>query len=391
MSTTTLSENTVNLREDVNASHFYGHITPIEGFDWEAHVANDPRALKHSETLGLSEVDCSEYGDTLDDITEPILGSAVKAKIIESNDDHIGIDIGWRELAYIDKSKETYELSNFNIGDGIDVIITEIAKSTKNRNPISASFSVWADYIKKVDIINCIDESGVAYNGYVKGRIDGGYLVDIDGIETFMPGSLGGMNKIVDFDKLIGKEIYVIPISFIKERDCIVVSHRKYLHTLLESEVDNLEVGKEYNGNVTGTAKYGVFVEFNKCLTGLIHKTDLDQETYDRLSNRKIKPGDDITFKLKEISSNTRLILTQKQMASDSDWNMLMSIYANREEINGKVLKKLKYGVLVEIIPGINGVIHESKLNGDTTKGTIIKSRVVNIDTEKKKVMLVPA
>ena len=131
-----------------------------------------------------------------------------------------------------------------------------------------------------------------------KELIHGGYWVDVAGIKCFMPGSLGGLNKLHDFSAIVGKEIIVMPITFSREKDTVVVSHREYLRTMIPSTIEKLnETIKEPRiGFVTGTTKFGVFAEFDECLTGLIPKAELSEEFQKALDDRSIKPGDEINI-----------------------------------------------------------------------------------------------
>ena len=151
---------------------------------------------------------------------------------------------------------------------------------------------------------------------------NGGYVVNVQGINCFMPGSLAGINKLSDFGSIVGEEIYVVPVSFSADRGTIVVSHRKYLQALIPNAISALKesITEEKSGNVTGTAKYGVFVEFDKCLTGMIHNNDLDEETLQKFRAREIKPGDPINFKVKDIISNNKITLTQKDVVEVNPW-----------------------------------------------------------------------
>ena len=168
----------------------------------------------------------------------------------------------------------------------------------------------------------------MAYLAKVTELIHGGYFLTIDSVRVFMPGSLGGVNKLVNFEELLGQEIYVCPINYSKEKDFIVVSHRDYLRALIPSALDALDPGDHFGGFVTGTTKFGVFVEFNKCLTGLIHKTDLEDDTLDKFNNRTLKPGDEVDFTIKELASNNRIILTQKEFIPVIDpWDTVSERY----------------------------------------------------------------
>ena len=96
-----------------------------------------------------------------------------------------------------------------------------------------------------------------------------------------MPGSLGGVNKLHDFNVLVGKELVVMPITYSRDKETIVVSHREYLRTLIPSAIEELKenIKDKVVGFVTGTTKFGIFAEFNQCLTGLIPKAELDEST----------------------------------------------------------------------------------------------------------------
>ena len=203
-----------------------------------------------------------------------------------------------------------------------------------------------------------------------------------------MPGSLGGMNKLVNFDSLIGKTIYVMPINYSREKDYIVVSHREYLKTLVPTEIAKLEFGKEYNGFVTGTSKHGIFVEFSECLTGLISKSDILDENLENFESRKIKAGDPITFFISEIIDKDKIVISQKKpVPQTSAWDDIENRYKIPSVVTGKIKKVVRYGVFVEIEPKVVGLLHKSQLDEDTEFeiGQEIEVKIIKIDKESKK------
>ena len=209
-----------------------------------------------------------------------------------------------------------------------------------------------------------------------------------------MPGSLAGINKLSDFSSIVGEEIYVVPVSFSPDRGTIVVSHRKYLQALIPTAIEelkqNIEVERE--GLVTGTAKYGVFVEFNKCLTGMIHNNDLDEETLTKFKSREIKPGDPIKFKVKDIISNNKITLTQKDVVEVNPWINISKRYSIPSVVEATVKSRNDYGLFINIEDGVTGLLHISEIGEETMSlfnpGDKITVQITRIDEATMKVFL---
>ena len=393
-----MSDKTIDLRTNQLTNQ---NKEGIPGFDWDAYQANSPK-LRVNKKLKKhqgdnSKIYChSDYAQDLYvlyhgrnlDLKEPVVGSVVNGKVVSINKNFALIDINWREDAMIDLSKENQEyLKYIQVGFPIEVIIEMIQKSNIRSTNIQASYSKNIQAKKKEEIKSSIGEP-VAYVGVVKELIHGGYFVDIDGISCFMPGSLGGMNKLIDFESLIGQQIYVMPINYSKEKDYIVVSHREYLKTLVPIEISKLEFTKTYEGFVTGCSRHGVFVEFNNCLTGLIAKNDLLDEMIDNLDNRRIKPGSKIDFFISEIVDNDKIVLSQKEPKPQiSAWDDIEQRYKIPSVVTGKIRKIVRYGVFIEIEPKIVGLLHKSQLdeNSEFEVGQEIEVKIVKIDKESKK------
>lgn len=239
------------------------------------------------------------------------------------------------------------------------------------------------------DIIDSIGDDTVAYKGKVKELIsNAGYWVEVAGVNCFMPGSLAGINKLHNFEQLLGKEIIVMPVTFSNEKNTIVVSHRKYLQSLIPDAIDNLKhnMKNKIKGTVTGAAKYGVFVEFNKCLTGLIPDAELvdSKSDYDK---RMIKPGDTIEFWIKDVISENKIILTQQGYVK-SQWDDAEEKYQPFSEVSCTVKKVTTYGYFLSINnTEISGLLHKSNYDGpDLVKGDPIDVTVGNVDAINKKI-----
>lgn len=371
-------------------------------FDWDRFEAENPRKLKHNEKIkrhpgDKNPVFCTApyaqelyelYNGSLKNLKEPKEGSVVQGTVVSINNEVAVVDVNWREDAMIELRKENPDfLKYIQPGFPIEVIIEKMG--VKNaKYPIQASYSKNIIAKKRDEIMAAIGEP-IAYLGKVTELIHGGYFLDIEGIKCFMPGSLGGMNKLVNFEELVGKSIYVVPINYSREKDYIVVSHREYLKALVPQEIDKLEMGKEYEGFITGTSKHGIFVEFNQCLTGLISRNDIDPSRIDDFDNKKFKAGDTIKFFAKEVIDNEKIVLTQKVIEPEvSVWDDVENRYKVPSTVTGKVKKIVRYGVFVELEPKLVGLLHKSHLeeNIELEVGQEIDVKIIRIDKDNKKV-----
>jgi ribosomal protein S1 len=313
---------------------------------------------------------------------EPVDGSVITGKVVQMGENSIHFDIGAKQTAISHLKKETSRnVENIKLGDDVPV---KIRISTKDGS-IDASITDAHDVAKVQDIMDSIGKE-VAYLAKVKELIYGGYYLDIDGINVFMPGSLAGMNKLWDFDSLIGKEINVMSINY--ERNLIIVSHRAYLERLLPSKVEEIKgnLSKLYDGNVTGCNKTGVFVEFETCVTGFIPASDLIMENQTRFNNGQIKPGNPISVYIKEIINDKKIILSQDLI---NPWLNIEEKYKVKQKVFGKILKVRSFGSFIELEPGITTMLHSSEYKeGSLVEGEVVGVFIYKIDIDNKKIII---
>ena len=299
------------------------------------------------------------------------------------------IDLGIKHTGVCILSKEPeYILDQIKTGMEVDI---KVKPSDNGTIYVSMADAIYE--AKKLEIYESIGDKGVAFNGKVIELIHGGYWVDLAGIKCFMPGSLGGLNKLPNFEMLVGKELIVMPITFSKEKDTIVVSHREYLRTLIPFAIDNLKenIKDQQIGKVTGTTKFGIFAEFNECLTGLIPKSDLDEATLAKLEAREISAGDDINFWVSDIITEKKIILTQNGPKVEV-WDTAAEKYKPMMVTEGKVTKVTKYGAFVELEKGISGLVHKSKLDGhDLERGDRVTIKIQSINVIDRKISMAMA
>jgi ribosomal protein S1 len=297
------------------------------------------------------------------------------------------IDIESKYTAYCTLDKEPeYIVEQLEVGMEIDVKI----KTNKKTGDVIASISDAIKEVKLKEIKESIGNSSVGFTAKVKELIHGGYWVDVAGIQCFMPGSLAGLNKLHDFNAIVGKDIVVMPITFSREKDTIVVSHREYLRTMIPITIEKLnETIKEPRiGFVTGSTKFGVFAEFDECLTGLIPRAELSEDLQKKLDDRDIKPGDEIKFWAKEVISDRKIILSQLGPKVDL-WDGIDDKYKPMMITEGKVTKITSYGAFVELEKGISGLIHKSKLKGaDLTKGDTVNVKIGSVNVSDRKITM---
>ena len=384
----------------------------LEEFDWEAYEADCPtKARKPNPHIkspkGVKVFSREPYAQELLDLYENHdrdggvifdvkIGQTYSGKVYGIDENWASVDIGYRENVYIDLGRESSDITDaLASGMLVDVEVTS-DKFSNQRGFVIGSIGAGMATAKFNEILASIEEGNTAYVGKVLKMIPGGgYMVDIQGVECFMPGSLAGINKLHDFESIIGQEMYFVPVTYSHEKSTIVVSHRKYLQAMIPGEIEKLkgDLENSQKGHVTGSAKYGVFVEFNTCLTGMIHVNDLSADYLKRHKKQEIKPGEEIEFKIKDIISNTKITLTQvEKVERVNPWTGVAGKYKTPCRIDGKIKSVKDYGVFIEIEDGVAGLLHISELPENSLKeykqGNSVNVEISRIEEETRKVFL---
>lgn len=381
----------------------------LEEFDWDEHAAGCPSQMRKGNPyvktpsgtkIFYQGADAQKWFDLYEGVTANFkvvveLGEHIVGTIYSITDKWATIDVGHRELVYIDLDKESNAIRSL-IKPGKEFTV-RITGKKEDRGFILGSITEGTRQAIVKELQKSIETGTTAYTGTVTQMIPGGgYIVNIQGVDCFMPGSLAGANKLADFESIIGTEMYVCPVSYSYEKGTVVVSHRKYLQALVPNEVEklrNAERGTVLTGNITGSAKFGVFVEFLGCLTGMIHINDLNEEFAGKLANDQIEPGAEITFMIKEIINDKKITLTQKEEVEvQNPWDGIMERYVVPAKIQGTVKAVKDYGIFVTIEEGIVGLLHVSELAdidiSTIKKGDPISVTITRIDESSRKVFL---
>ena len=265
---------------------------------------------------------------------------------------------------------EINENEKVNVGDKIDVVVT------KSRGRIMADASSKTARIERLrqELIKEIQTPTSAYSGIVKeivyndANVFNGFIVDIKGVRCFMPGTESDVVPLNDFNELLGKELYVMPVNQIKES--IIVSHKEYLNTLKPSVLDrltNLEKGSVVTGTVSSVKHFGAFILIDECVATLLSVSEMNEITEAKFKSGQLKVGDSIDFYIDSINDE-KVIITQTVSKSEG-WDKL------KETIEKSTDYKLK-GVVKNLFD--NGVVILSEeFNGITF---FLSSKVVELD-----------
>lgn len=284
------------------------------------------------------------------------------------------------------RPSESKYLKNLGIGDSIDVLIVNV-----NNSDYFIKGSISEIYESRANETLKAIGNNVPIMANVKSLNPAGYDMEIihSGvvIPGFMPNTLAGINKLHNPESILGETFEVMIESYSKSEGTYIVNRKKYLQTLIPEEASKLKSNEIHKGHVTGTTPFGVFVEFNGCLTGMIHKANLREDWQDRI--KEIKPGFEIEFYVKEViksrGKSIKIILTQ--IIRETLWDKIKS----GQVIEGTVKDVKKFGTLVNLDEETVGLIHTSviqKINKSFDKGDNVNVKVLSVDRTSRKIFL---
>lgn len=356
------------------------------------------KILKWNSSGKYNKIFTPEYKQMLDkfhDLSETKeikIGDIITGEITTITETDIIININYKDSIYVDiKSPDLKIVQNLNVGDNLDVMITSVSES-----PYEIKGSITE--LIKMNVSNKLRDyytNKTPLVAHVLELIPAGFMLDIEmnniNITAFMPNTLAGVNRLTEMQSnaIIGTDICVMLESLQQEKGVYIVSRKKYLNSLIPDAIEELRKTKYenpeavYSGYVTGTKDFGVFVEFNECLTGMIHKVNIDLEWQDRLN--EIKSGTPIEFYIRDILKGDKLILTQ--ILRESIWDTIR-VGQIRE---GKVKTIKPFGALIALDDETIGLIQNTYIDksGKTLKiGDDIKVKIVSVIKDDRKIYL---
>jgi len=350
--------------------------------------------------------DWDKYGVIQKDIFD---GSFLEISELRINDDKFSVltDTGLILTKSIDKERKFFQrVLNVNSDeleqwvetqgyyDWIDDKPTVQIKKTNDE----VTFSLYNGYHERLkeELFEQKSLNSKSYLADVIARNKGGYLVEINGIEAFLPGSLASANKIINFDSLIGKRINVMIEDYIANLDEIVVSNKKFLKYELPKRLGELELGDSKIGIITGTTKFGIFIEFDDIFTGLLHTSEMNPDVLYDFKERLYQPGMEMEVLIKEVTAKNSIILTTIPE------NIITFTYPKiKEKYEGQIVE----GTVVSIRPelgvfvrlnldertDVTGLIFRSYSNRlSLNLNDLINVKIDFVDTEKENTRLIP-
>jgi len=304
-----------------------------------------------------------------------------------SSDQYVFSVKGFKDDVRVEnRPSESKYLKNIEIGEMVDVLVSKIDNSNFFiKGSVSELYESRAhENLKSL-------EEGTSVVATIKSSSPAGYVIDITHggvtLPGFMPNTLAGINKLHNPESIVGQKMEVMIESYSDSEGTYILSRRKYLQTLIPEEISKLEYGTIYEGHVTGTTPFGVFVEFNECLTGMIHKANLNVDWQHRISD--IQPGFKVEFYIKEVmkekGNKFKIILTQ--ILRETIWDSIK----NGQIIEGIVKDTKPFGTLVNLDEETVGLIHTSELEKfgkKITNGQSLKVKVLSVDRSTRKIFL---
>ncbi|MBE6174827.1 MAG: 30S ribosomal protein S1 [Rikenellaceae bacterium] len=357
----------------------------VENFDWtafenESNLYDQPK--EQIEAL---------YGETMSNIA---VGETVEGTVTEINKREVIVNIGYKSEGVIPASEFRYA-TELQVGDKVEVYV----ESVEDKGGQLLLSHKKARQLKSWDRVNEAMENNEIIKGYVKCRTKGGMIVDVFGIEAFLPGSQIDVKPIRDYDVYVDKTMEFKVVKINQEYRNVVVSHKALIEAELEAQkqviMSKLEKGQILEGTVKNITSYGVFIDLGG-VDGLIHITDL---SWGRVNHPEEVVALDQKLQVVIIDfdeNKKRIALGLKQLTAHP-WEALDANLKVGDTVKGKVVVMADYGAFVEIAPGVEGLIHVSEMSWsqhlrsaqDFMKvGDEVEAVVLTLDREERKMSL---
>ncbi len=359
--------------------------TPLENFDWDAYENGTV------ETAAQKEDQEKAYDQTLNKVSEH---EVVEGKIIALDKRQAIVDIGYKSDGVIPISDFRYN-PDVKVGDVVEVYI-ESLEDKKGQLLLSHKK---ARALKAWDRVNQALDDKEVIQGYIKSRTKGGMIVDVFGIEAFLPGSQIDVKPIRDYDVFVGKTMEFQVVKINQEYRNVIVSHKALIEAELEAQkkeiISKLQKGQVLEGIVKNITSYGVFIDLGG-VDGLIHITDL---SWGRVNDPHdfVEIGQKLNVVILDFDDEKKRIALGLKQLTPHPWDSLDENLKVGDHVKGKVIVLADYGAFVEIAPGVEGLIHVSEMSWsqhlrsaqDFLKvGDEVEAVVLSLNREERKMSL---
>ena len=348
--------------------------------------------LKKTEknTEKLKELD-SLLTDSLNQAQE---NRIVKGMVLEVRPTEVLVDVGGKSEGAIPAS-EFEDISTVKAGDEVDVLIIQ----SENDDGMVVLSKKLADEKIKWEAVFQRYQEGSVVKGLVKSKVRGGLIVDVDGVEAFLPGSQIDVVPVHETDAFVGNEYEFKLIKLVPERHNIILSRRELLEAQLAEKrrelLDTLVVGERRKGKVKNITDFGVFVDLDG-IDGLLHITDLSWGRV-RHPSDVVQPDQELEVVVLDVDRERGRVSLGLKQAQENPWDAIEVRYPVNARLRGKVVNLVPYGAFVELEPGIEGLVHVSEFSwtrhvaraSDMLKvGDEVDVVVLSIDKENQKIAL---
>ncbi len=355
------------------------------GFDWEKYEEGDYQSeFKKSDLEKM-------YNDTLNAIK---VNEVVDGTVISMNKREVVVNIGYKSEGVVSLNEFRYD-PDLKIGDKVEVYI-ESQEDKKGQLVLSHKK---ARALKSWDRVNESLEKDEVIKGYIKCRTKGGMIVDVFGIEAFLPGSQIDVKPIRDYDIYVGKTMEFKVVKINHEFKNVVVSHKALIEAELEQQkkeiIAKLEKGQILEGTVKNITSYGVFIDLGG-VDGLIHITDL---SWGRINHPEeiVQLDQKLQVVILDFDDEKKRIALGLKQLTPHPWDSLNADLKVGDKVKGRVVVMADYGAFIEIAPGVEGLIHVSEMSWSQhlrsaqeflKVGDEVEAVILTLDRDERKMSL---
>ena len=360
------------------------NVQPLADFDWNQ--------FENGTTVNVSKEDLDKaYDETLNKVSEH---QVVEGTVISADKKEVVVNIGYKSDGIIPASEFRYN-PDLKVGDVVEVYV-ENAEDKKGQLILSHKK---ARLSKSWERVNAALENEEIIQGYIKCRTKGGMIVDVFGIEAFLPGSQIDVHPIRDYDQFVGKTMEFKVVKINQEFRNVVVSHKALIEAELEAQkkeiISKLEKGQILEGTVKNITSYGVFVDLGG-VDGLIHITDLSWGRVDD-PHKVVELDQKINVVILDFDDEKKRIALGLKQLTPHPWDALDADLKVGDKVKGKVVVIADYGAFVEIQPGVEGLIHVSEMSWSQhlrsaqdflSVGDEVEAVILTLDRDERKMSL---
>ena len=360
------------------------NVQPLQDFNWDE-FENGSMANVSKEELDKA------YDETLNKVSER---QVVEGVVIAKDKKEVIVNIGYKSDGIISASEFRYN-PDLQIGDKVEVYVEN---QEDKRGQLILSHKK-ARLSKSWERVNAALDNAEVIQGYIKCRTKGGMIVDVFGIEAFLPGSQIDVHPIRDYDQFVGKTMEFKVVKINQEFRNVVVSHKALIEAELEAQkkeiISKLEKGQILEGIVKNITSYGVFVDLGG-VDGLIHITDLSWGRVDD-PHKVVELDQKINVVILDFDDEKKRIALGLKQLTPHPWDALDANLKVGDHVKGKVVVIADYGAFVEIQPGVEGLIHVSEMSWSQhlrsaqeflKVGDEIEAVILTLDREERKMSL---